>query len=539
MDAAFVLAVGLALAYAATNGLHDASNAIAALVSTRAARPLQAALLAAVFNLLGPLVLGAAVADTVDGIVTIEGPAALGGTAAGLASAVVWNLATWARGLPASSRHALVGGLVGAGVAAGGTAAIRWGGLDGLHPVEVIGTPIALAVSPLLVRSPGWSRSAGCAARAVARAVARRRHGPVRGASWAAAASLAFGHGSNDAQKSVGVIAALLVADGRAGALQPRAWAAVARAAALTAGTTTGGWRIVRTIGRRIVGPSSARRRRRSGRVGGGDRRRVRPRRPGLDDAGRRLLDRRRRRRAPPLASCPLARRAWDRARVGHDAAGDRRARGRAGALRRGADMRRWLLPAEPDVLGMLGDQIDVTIAGVDAFVAWAGGDTEAEARVRAEEHRADAVKRDLHRVLRTAFVTPLEPEDLFALSRGIDRILNMAKDAVRESEVMDCRPDAPMAAMATLIAAAVRELGRAVASLAPGVSGTTAAAEQAIKEARRIERVYRAAVGNLLGVDDLREVMARQELYRRGSGIGEAVVDVAERVLYAAVKEG
>src|SRR5690349_15608136 len=150
MDATFALAVGLALAYAVTNGLHDASNAIAALVVTRAARPLQAAMLAAVFNLLGPLLLGSAVADTVGGIVTGGGRTALGVIVAGLASAVTWNVVTWARGLPASSGHALVGGLVGAGVAAGGTAAIEWGGLDGLHPVGVIGTLVALAISPLL-----------------------------------------------------------------------------------------------------------------------------------------------------------------------------------------------------------------------------------------------------------------------------------------------------------------------------------------------------------------------------------------------------
>jgi uncharacterized protein Yka (UPF0111/DUF47 family) len=201
--------------------------------------------------------------------------------------------------------------------------------------------------------------------------------------------------------------------------------------------------------------------------------------------------------------------------------------------------MKRWFLPEEPDVLGMLGDQLAVTIVGLDAFAAWAGGERDAQARVRAEEHRADTAKRDVHRALRTAFVTPLEPEDLFALSRGIDRLINQAKDTVRESEVMDCPPDEALSAMATLIAAAARELDTAIATLAPGVSGTTAAADRAIKVARRIERVYRAAMGELLHVDDLREVMARQELYRRASAIGEAVVDVAERVLYAAVKEG
>jgi uncharacterized protein Yka (UPF0111/DUF47 family) len=200
--------------------------------------------------------------------------------------------------------------------------------------------------------------------------------------------------------------------------------------------------------------------------------------------------------------------------------------------------VRHWFLPETPDVLGMVGQQLEVTIAGMDAFARWAAGDTAAEAQVRDFEHRADERKRALHRALRTAFVTPLEPEDLFAISRGIDRILNQAKDTVRESEVMDCPPDEPFAAMAALLAAAVRELDTAVATLAPGVSGTTESADRAVKAARKIERVYRGAMGDLLRVEDLREVMARRELYRRMSRIGEHVVEVAERVLYAAVKE-
>ena len=200
--------------------------------------------------------------------------------------------------------------------------------------------------------------------------------------------------------------------------------------------------------------------------------------------------------------------------------------------------MSRWFLPETPDVLGLLGQQLEVTIAGMDAFARWAAGDAAAQAEVRAFEHQADERKRELHRTLRTAFITPLEPEDLFALSRGIDRILNEAKDTVRESEVMDCPPDEPFAAIAVLLAAAVRELDTAVATLAPGVPDTTASADRAVKAARRIERIYRTAMADLLRVEDLREVMARRELYRRASRIGEHVVEVAERVLYSAVKE-
>jgi PiT family inorganic phosphate transporter len=250
MDAGFAVAVGLAFAFALTNGFHDASNAIAALVATRAARPLQAVALAAVFNMLGPLLLGAAVADTIGGIVTLSGSTAIEVIGAGLLAAVGWNVLTWRLGLPSSSGHALVRGLVGAGVVVGGLDAIRWGGLDGVHPVGVLGTLIALAVSPVLgvlaallgIRA---LRSAG-------RRATRRWRAPVRGGQWASAAALAFSHGANDAQKSVGIVAALLLADGRIGSLAAPTWVAVASAAALTAGTALGGWRIVRTVGRGI-----------------------------------------------------------------------------------------------------------------------------------------------------------------------------------------------------------------------------------------------------------------------------------------------
>ena len=154
-------------------------------------------------------------------------------------------------------------------------------------------------------------------------------------------------------------------------------------------------------------------------------------------------------------------------------------------------------------------------------------------------EHRADASRRDLHSALRDAFVTPLEPEDLFALSRGIDRILNQAKDAVRESEVMACPPDAALGGdggTARRGHAAARGGDRPARRA--GRASPTDAANAAVKSERRVEHIYRGAMAALLEVDDLREVTARRELYRRCSRIGETVVDVAERIQYAVVKE-
>jgi len=199
---------------------------------------------------------------------------------------------------------------------------------------------------------------------------------------------------------------------------------------------------------------------------------------------------------------------------------------------------RHWFLPDTPDVLGQLRRQFALTIEGMDAFAAWAGGDAAAGDVVRDCEHRADAARHALRAMLRDAFVTPLEPEDLFALSTGVDRIINAAKDLVRESEVMAFPPDRPLVDMAALLAAAVRDLDLALARLASRAGGADAAADAAIKGDRRLERVYRAAMAELVAVDDARDVMARRELYRRGARIGEAVVDVAERIQYAIVKQ-
>ena len=250
VDIGLVVALGITVGFAVTNGLHDASNAIAALVATRAATPLQAIVMASVFNVLGPLLLGAAVANTIGGIVTVAPSEATQVIGAGTAAAVMWNLITWRLGLPSSSGHALVGGLVGASLLAGGLDAVRWGGLDGLHPVGVAGTLIALAISPLIGGLAAFAATGQV--RRLARRATRRWRAPVRAGEWATSAALAFSHGANDAQKAIGLMAALLLADGRIDTLTAPTWTKLLCAGALTLGTALGGWRIMQTVGRGI-----------------------------------------------------------------------------------------------------------------------------------------------------------------------------------------------------------------------------------------------------------------------------------------------
>lgn len=201
-----------------------------------------------------------------------------------------------------------------------------------------------------------------------------------------------------------------------------------------------------------------------------------------------------------------------------------------------------WFLPENPDVLGTLRRQADVTMEGMAALVEWANGDPTASDRIRDAEHRADDLKKELRGHLQTAFITPIGAEDLFVMSGRLDAVLNGAKDAVRESEVMAVPPDPAVAAMAACLAEGVRQLSEAFDRLGSSDTGggqaATDAADKAVKAQRRLERVYRRGMSGLLDVSDLREVMGRRELYRRFARIGDDVTEVAERVWYAAVKE-
>ncbi len=197
-----------------------------------------------------------------------------------------------------------------------------------------------------------------------------------------------------------------------------------------------------------------------------------------------------------------------------------------------------WFLPETPDIVGLLRSQVAVTLEGVDLFVAWAEGDASAAATLPDVEHRGDAAKRKLLGALRAAFVTPMEPEDVFALSRGVDWILDYARDLVSESQVLDCPPDPVIAEMGRLLREAVRNIDQALAQIGTDEDAATAAADAAIKAERRLEHAYYHGMGALLDVEGRSERIARRELYRRCVRIGEMVIDVAERIVYAVVKQ-
>ncbi len=198
-----------------------------------------------------------------------------------------------------------------------------------------------------------------------------------------------------------------------------------------------------------------------------------------------------------------------------------------------------WFLPDNPDVMGLLEQQAAVTVEGIEAFADWADGDAEAAARVRAAEHAADDRKRALRAALTEAFSTPLEPEDLFELSRGLDEVINHSKNLVGEAEAMAVQPDEPIAAMANELAEATRLVAQAFTKFAEkDEQGATELADRAVKDQRNMQHVYRHAISALIENPDLREVSARRELYRRLARSGDELALVAERVWYSVLKE-
>ncbi len=200
--------------------------------------------------------------------------------------------------------------------------------------------------------------------------------------------------------------------------------------------------------------------------------------------------------------------------------------------------LRRWFLPGTSNIVGLLVAQGRVTIEGMEAFQRWADGQPGAVAEVRELEHRADDARKTVQREVQAAFVSEVSPENAFDLSQRLDEIINAAKNLVREAEVLAMPPDPPISEMAHLALEGVTALVTAIGKLGDS-KGATEGADIAIKTQRRIERVYRRAMSDLLEVDDLREVMGRRELYRRCVRMGDRINAAADRIWYAVVKEG
>lgn len=235
----------VALAFDFINGLHDAANSIATIVSTRVLRPQYAVAWAAFFNFIAFLVFGLHVANTIGtGIIDpkIVDPTVI---FAALVGAIAWNIITWALGIPSSSSHALIGGLVGAGLAKAGISVMVWKGLSKTLVAIVLSPMVGFTIALILVLIVSW-----IAMRTTPFAVDRA----FRSLQFVSASLYSLGHGGNDAQKTMGIIAVLLYSQGHLGTdFHVPFWVVIVCQAAMGLGTLMGGWRIVKTMGVRIT----------------------------------------------------------------------------------------------------------------------------------------------------------------------------------------------------------------------------------------------------------------------------------------------
>ncbi|HEY2356732.1 MAG TPA: anion permease [Phenylobacterium sp.] len=240
-----IVLVAVALVFDFLNGLHDAANSIATIVSTRVLRPGHAVIWASFFNFIAFAIFGQHVAQTVGkGIIEpgIVSDAVIFGA---LGGAITWNVITWLSGIPSSSSHALIGGLLGAGVAKAGLNHVVWSGVwktvAGIFVSPALGLTLALVL--VLIVSWGFVKTTPAFA-----------DGVFRKLQFVSAAAFSLGHGGNDAQKTMGIIAVLLYAHGKlTGAFHVPFWVVLSCQAAMALGTLMGGWRIVRTMGSKIT----------------------------------------------------------------------------------------------------------------------------------------------------------------------------------------------------------------------------------------------------------------------------------------------
>jgi inorganic phosphate transporter, PiT family len=244
VDFTLIAVIVLALFFDFTNGFHDAANAIATSVSTRALTPRTAVVMAGLLNFAGAFI-SIKVATTIGNDVVNPQVVTIDVVLAGVVGAIVWNLFTWALGLPSSSSHALIGGVVGAAIAAAGFDAVQWRGVtEKVLIPSVVSVFVGFVLAGLIVVAIMW-------------VFRRARPGPVtrgfRRLQIVSAAFVALTHGTNDAQKTMGVIALALVAANPGTEFRVPLWVIASSALAIAAGTYAGGWRIIRTLGRRIT----------------------------------------------------------------------------------------------------------------------------------------------------------------------------------------------------------------------------------------------------------------------------------------------
>lgn len=565
MDPLFLLviiAVVMVLAFDFTNGFHDAANIVATVIASRAMTPLQAVAVVGVFEFLGPLLGGTAVANTVGSFVTISDMAALPAVTivlAGLSGAIFWNLLTWWLGLPSSSSHALVGGMVGAVCAAVGGSHVVWGFRELATHGQVHGVTkvlLGLLLSPVAGFCIGFiiHRMMGLLLRTARPTVNRR----LKLAQFVTAAGLAFSHGANDAQKSMGILTLVLVLGGFIPHFAVPFWVMMACATALTLGILSGGWRIVRTPDFPSTDCGLARARFATHR-GGSHPRRLTCRGTSIHDACRHGVHPRHR-RVRASSGRPVAEGAGDRhGLAGHDSRrGDRVGRRLFSAAcfpppeflkftamsesspRFFKRLLARIAPTAPDFHALLNEQVAGLLAGVEFLVEFMEASAPVvAARILEQQHQSEEIKMRNLQTLYEAFSTPFDREDIYRAIVGLDEVVNYCKTTVKEMEVLGVQPGKHDLDMAMRIRDGALALRDGYAKLQKTPDEVAKFCNVAHKSERLVEKAYRQALAELFQGGDFINMFKRREIYRHLSNTADRVSLCANTLSDIAVKLG
>ena len=239
MDIALIVLIILALAFDLLNGIHDSSNIVATMISSRALSPKAALTITALAHFFGPFIFGVAVAKTIGDEIVISGSISVGMIIAALIAAILWNLLTWWLGMPSSSSHALIGGLLGAVATGAGWQVIKFGGIE-----KVL---LALFVSPIIGFVGGWLITK--IIYLLCRNSSPKVNWVFKKTQIITSIALALSHGTNDAQKTMGIITLGLVTGGFLKSFTVPIWVIILCASMIAIGTAIGGWRLIRTLG--------------------------------------------------------------------------------------------------------------------------------------------------------------------------------------------------------------------------------------------------------------------------------------------------
>ncbi len=549
------LVVVVALFFAFTNGFQDSSATVATMVASRAASPKAGVLYSSAFGFLGAMLGGSAVAFTVEGLVHVSSDELfINILFAAVLSAASWNIITWWFGLPSSSTHALIGGLIGGGIAGAGLGSISWG-FDELLAGQLTGLTKVLI---FLLASVGIGFAGGFVIKSAStialRNAKRSVNRSIKRSQYITTAILAFSHGANDAQKQMGIIVVALLSAGVVTTQEIPLWVRFLCATAIALGTIGGGWKIMKTLGRRISSDKADRQFGLPADLIGYDPALHRGRGAHLLDPGRRFQHYGGGCRGEGQDGAMVGGKAHGHLMVADNSGFGGALSGRVLYSPGRIELLRWMhmnggkgerkgwgfgsiFPPNYDFHAMLFAQADKTRGGVRALSDWLKTN---DLRVPPEElqrieQEADDMRHDMEKLLLNAFSTPFDRQDIYSISRQMDYILNFCLSTAIEMRAFGVHPDKATIGMTTSLQQGVEKVKEAIGIMAKDPAKADAMIRDIRRSEREIEVLYVASIAAVFDTDTPIDAMKKREVYHHLKDAGRTLsitIDILHRII-------